>query len=186
MSEKPEATPTQPAPVLRPIISQEQIERRLDELAARIRNDYEGKDLTIVAVMKGAIFFLVDLLRRLEMPVRLDIMHVSSYAGTESTGAVRVLNGMTLDVRGCDVLIVDDILDTGLTLSYVLDDLKRRAPGSVKTCVLLSKDARRHVEVQADYCGFEIGDEYVVGYGLDYNDRYRHLPYIAVIERQAE
>jgi hypoxanthine phosphoribosyltransferase len=186
MSEKPEPTPRQTAPALRPIISQERIERRLDELAARIRADYEGKDLTIVAVMKGAVFFLVDLLRRVEMPVRLDVVHVSSYAGAASTGAVRVLNGMTLDIRGGDVLIVDDILDTGLTLSHVIDDLTKRGPRSVKTCVLLSKKAARRVELKPDYCGFGIADEYVVGYGLDYNDRYRHLPYIAAIEQQAE
>ncbi len=170
--------------MLRPIISQERIERRLDELAAQIRRDYEGKDFTIVAIMKGAIFFLVDLLRRVDLPARLDVVHVSSYTGTVSGGAVKVLADMTLDVRNRHVLLIDDILDTGLTLTHVLEELERQGPHSLKTCVLLSKKARRQVEIEPAYCGFEIGDEYVVGYGLDHNDRYRHLPYIAALEEE--
>jgi len=167
---------------LHPIITGDRIAERVAELATRIRSDYEGKDFTIVAVMKGAIFFLVDLLRRIDLPARLDVVHVSSYAGAESSGAVEVLSGITLDIRNRDVLIVDDILDTGLTLRRVIDEVNDRNPRSLKTCVLLSKRRRREVEIQPDYCGFEIADRYVVGYGLDHNDRYRHLPYVAAAE----
>ena len=167
---------------LSPIISREQIEQRLDEMAAEIRRDYAGRELAVIAVMKGAIFFLVDLLRRLDMPVRLDLTYVASYEGAESNGKPQMLMPIAIDLRGRHVLIVDDVLDTGLTLRRVLAEVGRQRPESVRICVLLDKTARRRVDVRHDYCGFEIGGEFVVGYGLDYNGLYRNLPYIAVMD----
>jgi len=163
------------------MICADEIQRRVAELGERIRTDYAGRDLVVVAVMRGAIFFLVDLLRRLDLPVRLDVIHAASYDGAAG-GPVDVLQNITVDIRGSDVLVVDDVLDTGLTLRRVLDELSARGPRSLATCVLLKKDVPRQAAVSADYVGFEIPDRFVVGYGLDYNDRYRHLPYIAAIE----
>jgi len=171
------------SPRLRPIITAAEIERRVAELGGQICNDYAGcDDLVIIAVMRGAIFFLVDLLRQLDRPLRLDIVHAASYRGAATTGSVQMLQPVTIDIRGSDVLVIDDILDTGLTLRRVLDHLAACRPRTLRTCVLLSKNVPRQAEVTADYIGFEIADQFVVGYGLDYNDRYRHLPYIAAVE----
>ena len=168
--------------ILRPIISQDKIERRVAELAEQIRADYAGRDLTIVAVMKGAIFFVVDMVRRLDRPLRLDLVQVASYMGTDSSGNPRILTPIGSDLRGQNILVVDDVLDTGLTLQWVTDEVKRRNPESVKVCVLLTKKCRRQTDVAADYSGFDLDSEFVVGYGLDLDGQYRNLPYIAAVE----
>ncbi|HUS58652.1 MAG TPA: hypoxanthine phosphoribosyltransferase [Planctomycetota bacterium] len=167
---------------LRQIITKEQIDRRVNELAAQIRRDYEGKEVAVVAVMTGAVFFLVDLLRRVDLPVRLDVLQVKSYNGTATSGSPRIVGRPALRLQGRHVLIIDDILDTGLTLQSVVREVKKSCPESLKICVLLSKKRRREADIQADYCAFEIADEFVVGYGLDYDGQFRYLPYIAAID----
>jgi hypoxanthine phosphoribosyltransferase len=164
------------------LIREREIQRRLSELAARIRRDYRNRELVIVALLNGTIMFLADLIRRLEMPVRLDFIGVSSYGfGTES-GQLVITKELRLDVRGRDVLLLDDILDTGRTLKHVQSKLKKMKPQSMKLCVLLNKKSRRVEKIEADYVGFEIPDYFVVGYGLDYAERYRNLPFVAVLQ----
>ena len=159
---------------------------RIDELASSIAIDYTGKDFTVVAVLNGSLMFGADLLRRLEMPLRLDCLSVSSYHGASTTGVVRFHQTKLPDVEGRHVLLLDDILDSGNTLHAIRDRfLAEAAPLSVKVCVLLSKDVPRQRELEADYVGFNIGDEFVVGYGLDYMERFRNLPYIGVINEDA-
>lgn len=160
--------------------------RRLDELAAEITRDYQGRDLTVLAILNGSIFFLADLLRRIQLPLRFDCLSVSSYhGGTESSGAVTFDQTSLPDLDARHVLIVDDILDTGQTLDAIIERLKAEAsPASIRTCVLLQKRKTRVREIAADYIGFEIGDEFVVGYGLDYQERYRNLPFIGVLKTE--
>jgi len=163
------------------LVTEAQIERRIRSLSKEIARDFEGRDLVIVAVLNGTVLFLADLIRCLSLPLRLDFVGVSSYGlGTES-GEVVFTKELRLDVRGRDVLLVDDILDTGKTLHRVLAMLKELKPRQVKTCVLLEKAARRVEAVRADYIGFSIPDEFVVGYGLDFAERYRNLPFIGVL-----
>lgn len=159
---------------------------RADEIAARIAEDYAGKDLTVVAVLNGALIFMADLLRRIPLPLKLDCISVASYhGGTESTGVVTFDQLSLPDVDGRHVLVVDDILDTGRTLHAIREKLRAEAnPASVEICVLLSKRKRRVKEMDAKYVGFEIEDEFVVGYGLDYDERYRNLPFIGVLRRE--
>lgn len=153
----------------------------MTELARAIEADYQGKDLLLVGVLKGAVIFLADLMRHLSLPLAVDFMAVASYgAATKSSGVVRILKDLDTPLNARHVLLVEDIVDTGLTLRYLLDVLKARSPASLKTCVLLDKRERRQVEVPVDYCGFVIPDVFVVGYGLDYAENYRQLPYIAV------
>ena len=155
---------------------------RLDELASQISSDYAGKDLTVVAVLNGSLMFGADLLRRLEMPLRLDCLSVSSYHGASTTGVVKFNQLHLPDVHGRHVLIVDDILDSGHTLHAIRDKLQNEtSPLSIKICVLLRKDVPRQRELEADYVGFDIANEFVVGYGLDYMERFRNLPYIGVV-----
>lgn len=155
---------------------------RLDEMAAQISADYSGKELTVVAVLNGSLMFGADLLRRLEMPLRLECLSVSSYRGASTTGVVRFNQERLPDVRGRHVLLLDDILDSGHTLHAIRDKFTREAdPLGVKICVLLRKDVPRRRELEADYVGFDIRDEFVVGYGLDYMERFRNLPYIGVV-----
>ena len=157
---------------------------RLDELAAQITADYTERDLTVIAVLNGSLFFMADLLRRIQLPLRLDSLSVSSYhGGTQSTGLVTFDQTSLPDVKGRHVLILDDILDTGLTLNAIRDRLLAEAsPASVRICVLLRKEKPRARELEADYVGFDIGDEFVVGYGLDFDERYRNLPFIGVLK----
>ena len=163
------------------LISRAQIARRIRELSQQIEQDFAGRDLAIVAVLNGTVMFLADLIRHLSLPLRLDFIGVSSYGrGTES-GELVFTKELRLDVRGRDVLLVDDILDTGKTLSRVLAKLHELKPHGIKTCVLLEKAARRTEDVRADYVGFEIPDLFVVGYGLDFAERYRNLPFVAVL-----
>jgi hypoxanthine phosphoribosyltransferase len=168
------------------LIHERTILARCDELAQQIAADYRGKELTVVAVLNGALMFTADLLRRLPMPLKLDCISVASYhGGTQSSGSV-VFDQLSMpDVNARHVLIVDDILDTGQTLHAICEKLRREAnPASVKICVLLRKTKARAQPVDADYAGFDIGDEFVVGYGLDFAERYRNLPFIGVLKRE--
>lgn len=164
------------------LLSEEQIQTRVGELAAQISNDYQGKEILLVGVLKGAFVFCADLLRRLTVPVQVDFMAVSSYgASTESSGVLRILKDLDASVTGRHVLLVEDIVDTGLTLRYLREYLERQDPASLKICTLLDKPARRQTPVQVEYVGFEIPDAFIVGYGIDYAQRYRSLPYIGII-----
>jgi len=165
------------------LISQADIQQRVRELAAEISHDYAGKELTLVGVLKGAFIFLSDLARHLEVSNTIEFMSVSSYgASTTTSGEVRVLLDLRKSIEGKHVLIVEDIVDTGLTLHYLLELLATREPASLKTCALVRKKERHEVDIVADYLGFDIPNVWVVGYGLDYDELYRALPYIGVIE----
>jgi hypoxanthine phosphoribosyltransferase len=168
----------------RTLFHEQTIFSRLDELGGVITREYDGRELTMIAVLNGSIFFMADLLRRIQLPLRLDCISVSSYhGGTESTGVVTFDSQSLPDVDGRHVLLLDDILDTGRTLHAIRGRLQREAnPLSVRICVLLRKQKARAKELDADYVGFEIGDEFVVGYGLDYMERYRNLPFIGVLK----
>ena len=168
------------------LLHEQTILARLDVLAAQIRKDYEGKDLTVIAVLNGSLIFAADLLRRIPLPLKLDCLSVASYhGGTESTGVVTFDQISLPDVTGRHVLIVDDILDTGRTLQAIRDKLLTETqPLSVRICVLLQKQVARAEALQADYVGFEIANEFVIGYGLDYQERYRNLPFIGVLRRE--
>ncbi len=170
----------------RTLFHEQTILSRLDELAGQITLDYAGRELTVIAVLNGSIFFMADLLRRIQRPLSLDCISVSSYhGGTESSGTVTFDQTSLPEVNGRHVLILDDILDTGRTLHAICARLNAEAhPASVRICVLLRKNKQRDEEMEADYSGFDISDEFVVGYGLDYQERYRNLPYIGVLKRE--
>ena len=158
--------------------------RRLDEIAAQISKDYSKKELTVIAVLNGSLMFMADLLRRIPLPLKLDCLSVASYHGKAQTSGDVIFKQIALpDVRDRHILILDDILDSGNTLAAICEKLETARPRSVKVCVLLSKKKQRSRKVDADYLGFEIEDEFVVGYGLDYNERYRNLPFIGVLRR---
>lgn len=168
------------------LLTQEEIAAKVRELAGRIQADYAGRELYLVGILKGAVVFVADLLRHLDMPVRLDFMAVSSYgAASQSSGAVRILKDLDETIEGRHVLVVEDIMDTGLTLHYLVESLLARRPASLRLCALLDKPARRRIPVQADYLGFSIPDEFIVGYGLDFAGRYRNLPYIGIMKKEA-
>jgi hypoxanthine phosphoribosyltransferase len=161
------------------------INRRLDELAQQISNDYRDRELTVIAVLTGSLMFMADLLRRIPLPVKLDCLSVVSYHGKAQTSGEVIFKQVVLpDVTGRDVLIVDDILDSGHTLAAIRDKLEAGSPRSIRVCVLLSKRKQRARDVEPDYVGFEIEDEFVVGYGLDFMERYRNLPYIGVLRKE--
>ena len=166
------------------LISEEQLQAKVAELGAQISRDYAGKDLLLVSILKGSVVFMADLMRAVQIPCAIDFMVVSSYGGanTSSTGLVKIIKDLDADLTGRDVLIVEDILDTGITLSKLVPVLKMRNPGSVKICPILSKPSRRMADIEPDYCGFEVPDEFVVGYGLDYDEKYRNLPYVGVLK----
>jgi hypoxanthine phosphoribosyltransferase len=165
------------------LLSEEQINAKVAELGAQIGADYAGRELTLVSVLKGSLPFMADLMRRINLPLRIDLMEVSSYGGTstESSGLVRILKDLSAPIDGRDVLLVEDIIDTGLTLNYLLRYLRGKNPASLRICALLDKPARRLVEIPIDYTGFTIPDEFVVGYGLDFGEIYRNLPFIGVL-----
>ncbi len=170
-------------PGIEPLITEERIRERVDELAQAISRDYAGEDLLLVGVLRGAFIFLADLSRRLTLPHKIDFISLSSYEGGDRpTGAVRLLLDLRSEIAGRHVLIVEDIVDTGHTLEYLKGSLSARGPASLKTCALTRKPARHEVPVVIDYLGFEIPDVWVVGYGLDFEDRHRTLPYIGVID----
>lgn len=170
--------------VERVLIGEQELNELLDGLADKINKDYKGRRLMVIGILKGAVIFYSDLVRRLEdIDVRFDFMAVSSYgASTQSTGAVRILKDLDHPIEGEDVLIVEDIVDSGLTLKYLVDNLSKRGAASIRICCLLDKPARRRTEITAHYAGREIEDAFVVGYGLDYNERYRNLPYVGVLK----
>ncbi|WP_127132027.1 hypoxanthine phosphoribosyltransferase [Georgenia sp. SYP-B2076] len=164
------------------LVSQEQIEARLDEMAADIDADYAGKDLLLVGVLRGAVMVMADLSRRIHVPVQMDWMAVSSYgSGTKSSGVVRILKDLDSDLHGRDVLIVEDIIDSGLTLSWLVANLRSRGPASVEIATLLRKPEAAKVQVDVRYVGFDIPTEFVVGYGLDYAEQYRNLPFVGTL-----
>jgi hypoxanthine phosphoribosyltransferase len=165
------------------LLSEGQIAAKVAELGRRISEDYAGRQVTLVSVLKGSLPFMADLMRQMSIPLRIDLMEVSSYGGTatESSGLVRILKDLSSSIDGCDVLIVEDIIDTGLTLNYLLRYLRGKNPNSLRICTLLDKPARRLVEIPIDYVGFTIPDQFVVGYGLDYGELYRNLRFVGVL-----
>ncbi|WP_195940176.1 hypoxanthine phosphoribosyltransferase [Romboutsia sp. 1001713B170131_170501_G6] len=161
------------------LCSEEQIATRLKELGEQISKEYEGKNLLVVSLLKGSFIFCADLVRNITVPVKIEFMTTSSYGhGEQSSGNVKVVSDINSDLEGYDVLIVDDITDTALTMHHVMNHLRAKNPASIKCCVLLDKPSRRKVELVPDYCGFEIEDKFVVGYGLNYGDYYRNVPYV--------
>lgn len=165
------------------LISEEQLAAKVAELGARISKDYEGKKLIILGVLKGSVVFMTDLLRQITIPVEMDFMAVSSYgSGTKTSGVVKILKDLDRLIQGYHVLIVEDILDSGMTLSYLTELLRDRNPASIRIATLLDKPERRTADIQADYYGFRVPDAFVVGYGLDYSEKYRNLPYIGVLK----
>jgi hypoxanthine phosphoribosyltransferase len=165
------------------LVSEEQLEARIAELGAEISRDYEGRDLVAVCILKGAVLFLADLMRNLTVPCEVDFMALSSYgSATDSSGVVRILKDLDAPIDGRDVLIVEDIIDSGLTLQYLLRTLRARNPRSVEVCALLTKPERLRVELGAKYVGFEIANRFAIGYGLDHRQRYRNLRYVAALE----
>lgn len=165
------------------LITREEIQKKTTELARRITADYEGKNLLLVCILKGGLIFLADLMRQIRLPLEIDFMAVSSYGDrTQSSGVVRILMDLERNVEGRDVLIVEDIIDTGRTLNYITHNLRTRRPASLKICTLLNKPARRVLDIPIDYVGFEIPDRFVIGYGLDYGQIYRNLPFVGVLK----
>ena len=166
------------------LVTEEQLKAKVNELGAQITKDYEGRDLLLVSILKGSVVFMADLMRAIRMPCGIDFMVVSSYGGanTTSTGLVKIVKDLDQDLSGKDLIIVEDILDTGITLSHLVPMLKLRNPASVRLCTILSKPSRRKADIEPDYLGFEVPDEFVVGYGLDYDEKYRNLPYVGVLK----
>jgi hypoxanthine phosphoribosyltransferase len=167
------------------LISKEQLEKRVSELGAQISKDYEGKTILLIGILKGSVPFMADLMRHIDGDVEIDFMSVSSYgSSTKSSGVVRIIKDLDKSIEGKHVIIVEDIVDSGLTLSYLKSHLLSRNPASLKVCTMLDKPARRKVEFTPDYCGFEIEDKFIVGYGLDFDQKFRHLPYISWIKEE--
>ncbi|MCI8510723.1 MAG: hypoxanthine phosphoribosyltransferase [Lachnospiraceae bacterium] len=169
---------------IRVLLTEEEVDRRINEIAEKISADYKGQSIHLICILKGGVFFTCELAKRLTVPVSIDFMSVSSYgSGTESSGVVRIVKDLDEPLDGKNVLIVEDIIDSGRTLSYLLELLNKRNPASIRLCTLLDKPERRvKKQVQVDYTCFAIPDEFVVGYGLDYDQKYRNLPYIGVVE----
>jgi hypoxanthine phosphoribosyltransferase len=163
------------------LLSEEAIAVRVKELGRAITRDYAGRKVTLVAVLKGSFVFLADLVRAIDLPVAVEFIAISSYQGTKTTGVVQITSDLTRDVQGEDVLVVEDIVDTGLTMRYLLENLATRRPASLRVCAFLEKPARAQVKIAIDYKGFEIPDEFVVGYGLDCDGRLRNLPYLGIL-----
>lgn len=164
-------------------ISEEQIENRLCELAREIEKDYEGKEITVICVMRGACFFTVNLTLKIKNPIKFEFIQLSSYEDkTESSGKVRIVNDLRNSIEGKDVLIIEDIIDTGRTMDFLVKYLKHKKPNSVKICTLADKPERRVVEVKADYIGFTVPNKFIIGYGFDFDNKYRNLPYIACLD----
>ncbi|MDA8442640.1 MAG: hypoxanthine phosphoribosyltransferase [Peptococcaceae bacterium] len=168
------------------LLTADEINSKVLELGRQITQDYVGQNLLVVGILKGAVVFMSDLIRQIKTPHAIDFMAVSSYGvSTESSGVVRIMKDLERSIENVNILIVEDIIDTGLTLKYLVENLRARNPLSVRVCTLLDKASRRKVDIAADYNGFAIPDEFVVGYGLDYNERFRHLPYVGVLKPAA-
>ena len=169
------------------LVQADELQHRIKEMAEEISRDYKGRDLLLIGVLKGAVFFLADLMRHLDVPCEVDFMAVSSYgSSTDSSGVVRILKDLDAPLEGRNVLIVEDIVDSGLTLQYLMRTLEARNPASIEVCALLTTPERRKVDTPARYVGFEIPDKFAIGYGLDYAERYRNLPYVATLTGIAE
>ena len=165
------------------LIDEETLAARVAELGVEVSVDYEGRDLLLIGVLKGAVFFMADLMRHLTVACEVDFMAISSYGdSTDSSGIVRILKDLDINIEGRDVLVVEDIIDSGLTLSYLMRNLESREPASLEVCALLTKPSRREIDVPVRYVGFEIPNKFVVGYGLDFAERYRNLPYVGVLD----
>jgi len=172
--------------VAKTLIDEPTLRNRVAELGAEVTDDYAGRDLLLVGVLKGAVFFMADLMRHLTIPCEVDFMAISSYgASTDSSGVVRILKDLDINIEGRHVLVVEDIIDSGLTLSYLMRTLEARSPETLEICALLTKPDRREIDVRVRYTGFEIPNEFVIGYGLDYAERYRNLPYVGVLDPEA-
>ena len=164
------------------LIDEDRLQERIRELGREISAEYEGRELLLVGVLKGAVFFMADLMRSIDVPCEIDFMAISSYGvSTDSSGVVRILKDLDINIEGRHVLVVEDIIDSGLTLSYLLRNLESREPASLEICALLTKPSRREIEVPVRYIGFEIPNKFVIGYGLDFAERYRNLPYVGVL-----
>ncbi len=171
------------AETIRTMLSESEVDAKIKEIGEQISKDYAGKSVHLVCVLKGGSFFMCELAKRITVPVSLDFMSVSSYGSeTKSSGVVRIVKDLDEPLKDKDVIVIEDIIDSGRTLSYLMEMLRDRGPASLRLCTLLDKPDRRVVEVNVDYTGFQIPDEFVVGYGLDYNQKYRNLPYIGVVE----
>ncbi len=169
--------------VERVLISEWEVQKRVVELGKQISDDYKGKDLLMISVLKGSVVFMADLMRAITLPAEIDFMAISSYgSGTKSSGVVKIIKDIDIELAGKDLLIVEDILDSGMTLAYLKELLDGRCPASIRIVTLLDKPSRRKVDIHADYCGFEVPDEFLVGYGLDFAEHYRNLPFIGVLK----
>jgi len=167
------------------LITEEEIKNKITELGKKISKDYKGKNLILVGILRGAVIFMADLARKISIPMVFDFIAISSYgAETKSSGVVRILKDLDVNIKGKDVLIVEDIVDTGLTLDYLLRMLKSRKPASIKVCTFLTKTARRKVNIKVDYSGFDIPNKFVVGYGLDYAGKFRNVPYVFTLNSE--
>jgi len=165
------------------LIDEDTLRNRIDELGEEISRDYAGREPLLIGVLKGAVFFMADLMRQLTVPCEVDFMAISSYgASTDSSGVVRILKDLDINIEGRDVLVVEDIIDSGLTLSYLMRNLESREPASLEVCALMTKPERREIDVPVRYVGFEIPNRFVIGYGLDFGERYRNLPYVGVLD----
>ena len=168
---------------IRVLLTEEEVDKRINEVAEQINKDYAGKSVHLICILKGGVFFTCELAKRITSPVEIEFMSVSSYgSGTSSSGVVRIVNDLGTSIEGKNVLVIEDIIDSGRTLSYLLENLKTRNPKTLRLCTLLDKPARRKTSVKADYVGFEVPDEFVVGYGLDYDEQYRNLPFVGVLK----
>ena len=167
------------------LFSEEKLHSVVQELGRQITADYQGRNLLLLSILKGSVVFMTDLMRQIDLPCELDFMAVSSYGnGVKASGTVRILKDLDRDIRGYDVLVVEDILDSGMTLNYLMDLLYARNPNSIRICTLFDKPERRKVDIYPDYKGLEVPDEFIVGYGLDYAEKYRNLPYVGVLKRE--
>ena len=167
------------------LLTEEQIVKRVKEIGNEISNDYKGKDLLIVGILKGSVMFASELIKNVTVPTEIDFMAVSSYGNSsETTGVVRILKDLDHSIEGKDIIIVEDIIDSGITLDYLLKYLKARKANSIEIVTLLTKPARRKVDIYVKYCGFEVPDEFLVGYGLDYAEKYRNLPYVGILKKE--
>jgi hypoxanthine phosphoribosyltransferase len=165
------------------LIDEQTLRARVEELGEEVSRDYIGREPLLIGVLKGAVFFMADLMRQLTVPCEVDFMAISSYgAATDSSGVVRILKDLDINIEGRDVLVVEDIIDSGLTLSYLIRNLEAREPASLEVCALMTKPDRREIDVPVRYVGFEIPNRFVIGYGLDFSERYRNLPYVAVLD----
>ena len=170
----------------KPFLTAEQIQNKVKELADRISNDYEGKEIITIGILKGAFMFYSDLVKSIRVPLHVDFIHASSYIKTESTGEIKIHSDLQEKINGRHVLLIEDIADTGLTLQYIQGMLLERKPASLKICVFLDKKSKRQADIKLDYVGYDVPDHYLVGYGLDYENKYRNLPYISIFKETLE